>query len=93
MSTARQREDWRGQGACLTADPDLFFPISSRGVSASQVSQAKCVCARCPVQAPCLRFALSTQEQGIWGGTTEDERRQMRRRARRRAASAEQTAA
>lgn len=30
MSTMRQQDDWRSSGACLGADPDLFFPISLR---------------------------------------------------------------
>ena len=41
---------------------------------------AKAVCAACPVQTPCLRFALRTgQAYGIWGGTTEEERLILRR--------------
>ena len=84
MSVMYEQQDWRKQGACLSADPDLFFPVSSRGVSATQIDRAKSVCASCPVRARCLDFALSTQQQfGIWGGTTEDERKRMSRRARR----------
>lgn len=91
-----EHQDWRERGACLSADPDLFFPISSRGVSAGQITRAKSICAGCPVQAPCLSFALAAQQQhGIWGGTTEAERKKMRRRARRQPARAgqERTAA
>jgi WhiB family redox-sensing transcriptional regulator len=84
MSVTDERTDWRKQGACLSADPDLFFPISSRGVSATQIDRAKRVCASCPVREQCLDFALSTQQQfGIWGGATEDERKRLTRRARR----------
>jgi WhiB family redox-sensing transcriptional regulator len=95
MSVAQQHEDWRGQGACLSADPELFFPISSRGASAPQIARARSVCASCPVRAQCLSFALSTHQHGIWGGTTEDERKRLRRRAHRQPASArhEQSAA
>jgi WhiB family transcriptional regulator, redox-sensing transcriptional regulator len=93
--TMAEHQDWREQGACLSADPDLFFPISSRGVSTTQINQAKSVCASCPVREPCLSFALdSRQEHGIWGGATVDERKRMRRRARRQPARArERTAA
>jgi WhiB family transcriptional regulator, redox-sensing transcriptional regulator len=70
--------DWRSQSACLTADPELFFPLSSMGPSLGQLTEAKKVCSRCPVQAECLDFALSTnQMHGVWGGTSEDERRHL----------------
>lgn len=69
------REHWRSLAACRSADPDLFFPISSSGPSAAQVAQAKAVCAGCPVRRECLAFALRTQQvYGIWGGLTEQER-------------------
>jgi WhiB family transcriptional regulator, redox-sensing transcriptional regulator len=76
--------EWREAGACLGADPDLFFPISQTGLALEQIVRAKAVCARCPVRLECLRFALETREtNGIWGGTTpEERRRELRRRAR-----------
>src|SRR5215470_19160422 len=71
---ARQ-EDWRSLAACRSADPDLFFPISSTGQSIAQVAEAKAICAGCPVQRECLAFALRThQVHGIWGGLSEQER-------------------
>jgi WhiB family redox-sensing transcriptional regulator len=80
MGLAWQRDDWRSLGACLTADPDLFFPISATSGSAGQVGRAKAICAGCPVRADCLRFALDLRDmQGIWGGTTDDERKKLRR--------------
>jgi WhiB family redox-sensing transcriptional regulator len=84
--------DWRGLGACRDEDPDLFFPISSRGPSARQMGVAKAVCGRCHVQRECLHYAMETrQDHGVWGGTTEEERNLMRRaesRARRQLARA-----
>jgi WhiB family redox-sensing transcriptional regulator len=75
---------WREAGACLGADPDLFFPVSQAGLAVDQIKTAKSVCASCRVREACLRFALDTKEtDGIWGGTTPDERRrELRRRAR-----------
>ena len=71
-------EDWRAQSACLTADPELFFPLSSTGPSLEQLTEAKKICGQCPVQGECLEFALSThQVHGVWGGTSEDERREL----------------
>ncbi|GEM_PF-1466654 len=74
----RDAGNWRRQAACRGEDPELFFPIGSTGPALTQIAEAKKICARCPVRAPCLRFALATgQAYGIWGGRTEDERRQL----------------
>jgi WhiB family redox-sensing transcriptional regulator len=71
--------DWRSRGACLTADPELFFPISSSGTSQQQEEQARAVCARCLVRGQCLAFALRTnQAHGVWGGLGEAERLRLR---------------
>jgi WhiB family redox-sensing transcriptional regulator len=71
--------NWRASGACLHADPDLFFPISSAGRALSQIAQAKALCARCTVIRECVEFAYANAPiQGIWGGMTPEERRQAR---------------
>lgn len=67
---------WRQRAACHGKDPEMFFPIGLAGPALAQVAQAKAICARCPVRAACLRFAVRTrQAYGIWGGLTEEERR------------------
>jgi WhiB family redox-sensing transcriptional regulator len=72
-------EGWRDQAACRCCDAELFFPAGSTGVVLDQIQAAKSVCQRCPVQRPCLEFALATkQDAGIWGGTDEEERHRMR---------------
>jgi WhiB family transcriptional regulator, redox-sensing transcriptional regulator len=68
------RAAWMLRGACRGEDPELFFPISATGPALAQVSSAKAVCARCPVRANCLSYALITRPDGIWGGTTREER-------------------
>jgi WhiB family redox-sensing transcriptional regulator len=66
---------WQTEAACRGLDPDLFFPVW--GASATE---AKAVCATCPVAAECLEFALANGEHfGIWGGVPERQRRTMRR--------------
>lgn len=86
--------DWRSAGACLSADPDLFFPISTTGLADKQIVRAKMICAGCTVSRQCLEFALAhDQTHGIWGGTTPEERRRVRRRNRRAAAAAARQAA
>ena len=73
---------WRAAGACVSADPDLFFPVSGTGKGAAQAARACQICAGCPVRRQCLEFALETGEmEGIWGGTTPDERIRARRKA------------
>jgi WhiB family transcriptional regulator, redox-sensing transcriptional regulator len=73
--TNHDRLDWRAAGACLTADPDLFFPLSATGAAAEQAERACRICAGCRVLTPCLEFALKHAEvDGIWGGTTQQER-------------------
>lgn len=69
-------ESWRWSALCAQSDPDEFFP-DKQGHGSS--AQAKRVCARCPVSAECLGFALENQEEyGIWGGKTRRERRAFR---------------
>jgi|HubBroStandDraft_1064217.scaffolds.fasta_scaffold971353_1 WhiB family redox-sensing transcriptional regulator len=84
---AFRQDDWRSQGACLHADPDVFFPISAAGASAPQIRMARAICAGCVVRVACTDFAVEHRDvQGIWGGTTDDERKKLRR-SRTRAAS------
>jgi WhiB family redox-sensing transcriptional regulator len=90
MTATGSAMNWRAAGACLKADPDLFFPISSAGPAQQQIARAKVICAGCQVRRQCLEFALAQdQVYGIWGGTTAEDRQRDRRRRRRAAAAAE----
>ena len=61
---------WQDKAACKGLDPELFFP--PRGVNATE---AKAVCASCPVQTDCALYALEHNErEGIWGGLAREER-------------------
>ena len=76
-------ERW-SRAACSTADPELFFPISSSGPAVHQAKRAKAICARCEIRQACLDYAISVGPiQGVWGGTTERERRVLRQRGHR----------
>jgi WhiB family transcriptional regulator, redox-sensing transcriptional regulator len=89
MTATDSAANWRSAGACLSADPDLFFPISSAGPGERQIARAKMICAGCQVRQECLDFALAhDQLYGIWGGTTPEDRQRARRRKRRAAATA-----
>ena len=83
-------DEWRDLAACRDTNPDLFFPVGTTGPAIEQIAQAKAVCSECPSRAPCLEFALMTnQDSGVWGGTSEEERRKIRKAwlARQRRAS------
>jgi WhiB family transcriptional regulator, redox-sensing transcriptional regulator len=70
------RTPWQEAAACSDADTELFFPVGKGALAVAEARQAKQICARCPVQPECLRYALASgQEFGIWGGYDEDERR------------------
>jgi WhiB family redox-sensing transcriptional regulator len=89
MTATGSATNWRSAGACLSVDPDLFFPISSAGLGEQRIARAKMICARCQVRRECLEFALAhDQVYGVWGGTTPEDRQRDRRRRRRRAAAA-----
>ncbi|CAL9588676.1 Transcriptional regulator WhiB1 [Streptomyces sp. enrichment culture] len=67
--------EWLRHAACADEDPELFFPVSTAGASPRDTDAAKRICARCPVTAECLEFALgSGRTSGVWGGTCEEER-------------------
>jgi WhiB family redox-sensing transcriptional regulator len=71
---------WKLAGACRFSNTDMFFPASD-----TDAVEAKAVCERCPVQEPCLEYALEVREpEGIWGGRTFAERRSILRRRRER---------
>lgn len=71
-------QDWAELAACQFENPELFFPVSEVGPGARQVALAKAVCARCPVKAECLGFALDNGlDHGVFGGTTPEERRKL----------------
>lgn len=73
---------WRERAACLSEDPELFFPIGTTGLALLQVEEAKQVCAECAVHADCLQFAVEVGvDHGVWGGLSEGERRSLMRRA------------
>jgi WhiB family transcriptional regulator, redox-sensing transcriptional regulator len=66
---------WHDFALCAEADPECWFP--EKGGS---TREAKKICARCPVRAQCLEYALGNDLRfGIWGGLSEQERRRLQR--------------
>lgn len=65
--------EWMFQSLCSQTDPEAWFP--EKGGS---TREAKSICARCPVAAECLDYALEHDiHHGIWGGLSERERRKV----------------
>lgn len=80
--TAEPADVWRSRALCRPGvhdDPELFFPPGRDGASYRQMQKAKAFCGPCPVKAPCLRWALATGCDGVWGGTSLSEREEIKR--------------
>lgn len=80
--------DWQQHGLCRVEDATVFFPpghFEHKPEREAREAKAKAICARCPVRAQCLDWALTTREpHGVWGGLSESDRKQVlmgRRRA------------
>jgi hypothetical protein len=80
--------DWRDKASCRDEDPEIFFPLPSDGATEAK---ALAVCATCPVEAPCLEFALRFPGPGIYGGVTWRVREGMRYAAAPEPTPAEET--
>lgn len=76
---------WIDEARCVGQTHLFFAPEDEkpRDRIAREV-EAKALCAVCPVKTECLDDAITRDERGIWGGTTERERMRL---ARRRAVS------
>lgn len=65
-----------GRQRCADADPDVFY-----GLDKAARDAARAVCEHCELRAPCLVWAVRTNQQfGVWAGTTAGQRRKLRRR-------------
>lgn len=59
--------------ACADQDTGIFFSEAD-----SEIRKALAICSRCPIKKECLEDAITNNEFGVWGGTTESMREQMR---------------
>ena len=80
---------WQQLAACRGEDSTYFFApgyFEKRHEKNAREAVAKAICARCPVRAECLGYALDVREtHGIWGGLNEMERRALLRQQARAA--------
>jgi WhiB family transcriptional regulator, redox-sensing transcriptional regulator len=66
--------EWTERALCPQADPELFFPPKG-----NPGTEAKQICASCPVREECLAYAIKADEEfGIWGGPNRAERLHIR---------------
>jgi WhiB family transcriptional regulator, redox-sensing transcriptional regulator len=67
---------------CPQVDPEIFFPPKG-----DPGTEARQICAGCPVRRECLAYAIEADDEfGIWGGLDRDEQRNLKRRMRRKQA-------
>jgi hypothetical protein len=70
------RPAWQADAACLGApEPDQFFSEAPANQAA-----ALAVCEACPVTEQCRSYAIETDSEGVWGGSTSADRRQTKTR-------------
>jgi WhiB family redox-sensing transcriptional regulator len=78
-TTQRAQELWQEKAACKGPQAAVFFPpshLERKDEKEERERRAKAICATCPVQRPCLDYALEIREpHGIWGGLNELERK------------------
>lgn len=82
---------WEDHAACRGTGLSLFFgPDGEREPERlDRETQARAICADCPVRTECLEFAIALPVRyGTWGGLSEDERAAERRRRQRAAKKA-----
>jgi WhiB family redox-sensing transcriptional regulator len=76
---------WEG-AACAGSDTNLFFdPDDDRLTKRERTyreNAAKRICASCPIKPRCMNYAITHNQQGVWGGLTEKERIQRQKVAK-----------
>ena len=81
MSVQQVEVLWQAKAACRGPHANIFFPpphFERKEDKEEREAKAKAICATCPVQQPCLEYALRIREpHGIWGGLNEAERKQV----------------
>jgi WhiB family transcriptional regulator, redox-sensing transcriptional regulator len=74
---------WQARARCGGVAAALFFGPDGERPAEREIREARAaaVCARCPVRAQCLDYALRHSiKHGIWGGLNPEQRARERRR-------------
>jgi WhiB family transcriptional regulator, redox-sensing transcriptional regulator len=87
MATTDWETGWQYRAACRGEDAEMFFApnyFERKEEKEVREGRAKAICARCPVRAECLEYAIRNREpHGIWGGLNESERKALIRQRER----------
>lgn len=74
-------DGWERRGLCIGKDPNWWFTDdeSDKQQRLWMETQARAVCAGCPVRMSCLNYGIRHREDfGMWGGYNSEELRRMR---------------
>lgn len=66
---------WQDDALCNGVPLEVFVPEKE---DPEGLEEARGYCNVCPVQATCLRYALTYGQRGYWGGTDTAERRRLK---------------
>lgn len=63
---------------------DLFYTVEEQRsiLQYEYINALRSICARCPIWAECLSYAIKNEQYGVWGGMTSVERVSMLDRKR-----------
>jgi len=55
---------------------DLFYTVEEQRsiLQYEYINALRSICARCPIWAECLSYAIQNEQYGVWGGMTSMER-------------------
>lgn len=70
-----------GDARCVGVGDELWFSNQNKP------SELRRLCTSCPLQQPCLDYAITNDVQGFWGGTTYADRQELRKSRRIKAKS------
>lgn len=73
---------WQDDAECADISSHFFFPDDDGPVNGHSYTEARTICAQCPVITECLTYALTDQiSHGMFGGLTPTERLRLVRAA------------
>lgn len=76
-----QNDEWKAHGRCYTEkiDPRIFDGVQTRKFGPIDFSEAKAICASCPVRGFCLEDAIQNDEtECVRGGLEPKEYQQLK---------------
>jgi WhiB family redox-sensing transcriptional regulator len=75
-SATAEDTEWHVHALCRGKDPEIFYPVGTKGPAILQAEEAKAICRRCPVRAECYLDAEANNEiHGVFGGRDWDPKR------------------